>query len=835
MSSLDDEQAPLSCASLNAPRDDCALYRFIVWAAVKRNACHKMTEEQRRECPLLCCRKGFPNHELMLRHLYTCEHLAGGEYWCYDCERAEKLNDAKCRRCLGHPSKRRKLMSMAKRVFGSLGNRPKIGSGSGGSSSSNNDSNNHPAALTTPASGLGADEQPPTYDSVFTPVFAELPSNEIHEIDSNEVGLPTIPEGDPDPAPDMFFMLQAQYPLSHDPQIKTDPHPPDIEADFINWGEPSPSPETVAPQNLLRPAPVRPSDKPALQLHTHGLEHYRPQARRRSKALAPSSSIRSTSSVESADSNSSTESYDISPLSGWSGAWAKSTTGFASVLTSPCDDLVSPEDALPAVDAFAGSSKPMDFTGPELGEIVANTFLSELPAEVPGIGAYSRELLLHDPMTTALEQSDFSFEATVPLHPGLSVHPAMGMTDGIDMPQAFPPAPEMLSASDLGNAHSLVEAAEDTLRVHISESAVKLGQLSSNAVANEFRSMSPAAVALAGLETMTNILDGRPATTCTSMICFIHLVYSLSLMVHEQDIEIRCGGLFRQALLYSNWFSEHERPWYIEAVYSLWKPSQISDADVIEILKAAPGGPASVSSGKGKAIERSLEGPDADSLVFVAQYFLDELEYLALREVEHPDVRASALCMHHIKDFLHMDHDAPSPFSIAAKFLVERGFSTQFYGVPEFLPSAQNIVEQVKSGRISTVRQLELELMQAGKPPPLLPANAAATGKPTRAPTPAPNQGPASIKVESNSCCEICGYRPKGDPRWFGGSMAKHKKLQHSEETKIYRCPYPGCTSQYSKRPDNLRQHQIEKGHFVDGQGPARKRSRKREWTTEAE
>lgn len=90
-------------------------------------------------------------------------------------------------------------------------------------------------------------------------------------------------------------------------------------------------------------------------------------------------------------------------------------------------------------------------------------------------------------------------------------------------------------------------------------------------------------------------------------------------------------------------------------------------------------------------------------------------------------------------------------------------------------------------------------------------------------------------RVESNSCCDICGYRPRGDPRWFGGSMAKHKKLQHADVTKIYRCPYPGCTSQYSKRPDNLRQHQIEKGHFVDGQEPSNHRPRKRKWVANVE
>lgn len=87
----------------------------------------------------------------------------------------------------------------------------------------------------------------------------------------------------------------------------------------------------------------------------------------------------------------------------------------------------------------------------------------------------------------------------------------------------------------------------------------------------------------------------------------------------------------------------------------------------------------------------------------------------------------------------------------------------------------------------------------------------------------------AQQKVEANSCCEICGYRPKGDPQWFKGSMAKHKKLQHSTDPpKIYKCPYPGCTSAYKNRPDNLRQHQIEKGHFVDGMDGKARRPGKR-------
>lgn len=108
----------------------------------------------------------------------------------------------------------------------------------------------------------------------------------------------------------------------------------------------------------------------------------------------------------------------------------------------------------------------------------------------------------------------------------------------------------------------------------------------------------------------------------------------------------------------------------------------------------------------------------------------------------------------------------------------------------------------------------------------LISPNASAPSKPE--PPSAAAAAAAAAKVESDSCCEICGYRPKGDPRWFVGSMAKHMKTIHSENPQIFRCPYPGCTSQYSKRADNLRQHQIEKGHFVDGEGNQGRRPRKR-------
>jgi hypothetical protein len=95
-------------------------------------------------------------------------------------------------------------------------------------------------------------------------------------------------------------------------------------------------------------------------------------------------------------------------------------------------------------------------------------------------------------------------------------------------------------------------------------------------------------------------------------------------------------------------------------------------------------------------------------------------------------------------------------------------------------------------------------------------------------PTAQPQQQPEATLADS--CCVLCGYRPKGAPQWFKGSMAKHMKTKHSSK-ETYKCPFPGCTSQYTNRKDNLRQHQIEKGHFIDGEQPTIRRPSKRKKT----
>ncbi|KAH7235470.1 hypothetical protein BKA59DRAFT_278229 [Fusarium tricinctum] len=66
--------------------------------------------------------------------------------------------------------------------------------------------------------------------------------------------------------------------------------------------------------------------------------------------------------------------------------------------------------------------------------------------------------------------------------------------------------------------------------------------------------------------------------------------------------------------------------------------------------------------------------------------------------------------------------------------------------------------------------------------------------------------------------CRFCGYIPQCDTRLFGDYMAKHMKSLHQETQQIHPCPYPGCTSQFS-RLDNMRKHQRMMFHDVEVEG----------------
>ncbi|OAA47841.1 hypothetical protein NOR_02331 [Metarhizium rileyi] len=898
--------------------DECALHRFIVWAAVKRNACSKMTAEERRECPLLRCRRRFPNHELLLQHLYDCKHLEFGEYWCYDCGKVETFHEMnKCRRCLGHPSKRKSLISLAKSILSSLG---------------------RPKSPTPSPANLEIEDSPPSYECLVldggpTGIHDEfeLQSNEIHEIDSSEVPLPPIPEDKEAFQQDhlsrsssmssAYTTCTRSFSMSSRKSVTEEGQSPVNYESYINWSSPSPV-QTVSPADLVKPDAAKATVKPALQVNTRAaFDQYRARLKRRSKNLQPSSSVRSTSSTNS---TSSTASCNISPMSVWSGAWGDGI-GIESALTSPADDVPNPDDVFPCPQPLSPHLEvdDMDLAFPHFVDGPNGLIgLTELPADIP----------MALDFVDARQTSESSGTPLMPPPPSETLHLESLRNQSKQSQRMVDDLKRCNQKQD--SPHALILSVRETLDLHVSGSLDKLELLSRdgrNHVASKFCSMPANSVALIGLETMSEILQGQQVQSPSSILCFLHVVYSLSLVIHEQNATNWLTDSFNQAVSYCSWMSQADRFAYLQVVDFLWKPGDVTDEDFMSALQRCLSQPSITDSCKGKESASHIDHEN-DALLFISEYFLDE--YAALRNTTEPGIQTSNLCTQHLKDddLAEMQH---SPFSDAANCLI-LSLAQLYHRAGGFVSGMDELLGRVDSNHICTVRRLELELLQYGKmqlPPdlycdvyikqvreeidalqvrnglqyparlqyhklgielmasamedsaevpdldislseselpmpldlsfddfaPLQPGlpitgeslgsglavepiladqqqwlSASATQStsipaPPRSRTPStPGKASSSSKPDSDMCCEMCGYRPKGNPQWFHGSMAKHKKLMHANTPpKIYPCPFPGCNSQYRNRPDNLRQHQIEKGHFVDGQEGSTK-SRKR-------
>jgi hypothetical protein len=524
-----------------------------------------MTPAEKLECPLLRCTKRFPDHESMLRHLACCTYLASGEYWCYDHMRVERFDDVKCKRCLGHPSKRRKMMSMAKSFFHSLGHKSKKGNG-------RNDFSSEDAIL----------PPPPSYDSIgMSTHITELCATEIVEIDSTE--LVAIPD---EPAIDPQALLVPELDSSVSASDGT----------FMPW-QPLPTALTSFEQADLRIQ----SGRPSLQVNTLGLQGGRqvprppPRPTSTTKGLSPSSSVRSTTSTTS------NVSSLISPVSNWSGAWSLGS-GFNTSLTSPVD-LVSP--ALLADNPFAVQSGKLDDTCPNF----LHEFFSELPADVPesrGPGNLSPDnhLLSLDVQASAVSSFSTNMVST---------------EDSVDILDLGGDDSVIGGPDDCcSDTKALVESSWDALQAHILSSMLKIQHVTHNPLADHLRSMSPRSIANAGLAVLRSLLDGNDPPSAIDMLCFIHLVYAFTLTTHEQETSTRTKNLFLHSLSYASRLPACDRNQYTELIFAIWHPSDVSQEDISRHFSTA--------ASKGKQPATSSGSADAaqdDALLSAAFDFLD--------------------------------------------------------------------------------------------------------------------------------------------------------------------------------------------------------------------
>jgi hypothetical protein len=573
---------------------------------------------------------------------------------------------------------------------------------------------------------MGESEAPPSYDLAVAPSELELPTNEIHEIGSSGIVLQPILENENEheneaeisPAP-MLTPCIASLPTQTQAQ-NLPAHPAELESDAtlsdpLDFMLP---PGTVVPVNLIDPGCNTTSVRPTLQLHTAGLEEYRREQKRRSKGqVAPSTSVRSTASTNSTSSTNTTdttfsrESYNISPISSFSDQWASAPV-FDSDFTSPENGFQSPGGLL-RTKSFAISHKAPAAKGWNSFENEAGMSYdsqpTELPTDIPMLGA----LPAAEPDTLNLNQpvftlNDSSLSSTFDLDANIAL-----IDNNVTMPPSLHLMPPLPKAESYHNPRSLIGTAWSTLQMHVADSLTKLHHITKNHLVIQLRSLTAQVIAIKGFETLMDIIEGRQPTVPINVLCFVHLVYCFSLIVHEQDAAKRSSDLFVQAMSYSTLFSRQDRQLYIQIVETLWKPAAMSNADLVNLVRAKTSSLMSHSPGsKGKGIEpKNMIYASVDSLAFLAMYFLDQLENAAIHVTDDAEVLSSDLFMGHCNslDRTHMD----STQNMAANLMLKHNFQLYTH-YQAFADSLNNIAHRANS-ELMLPRRLELELMECGK------------------------------------------------------------------------------------------------------------------------
>ncbi|KAI0484681.1 hypothetical protein GGR56DRAFT_36353 [Xylariaceae sp. FL0804] len=943
--------ASASCVSREAMSEqDCARYRFIVWAAVERNRSVRMAAADRLKCPLLLCGKSFEDHETMLRHLSGCDHLSTGEYLCWECMKVERFNDrsCRCRRRLDHPPKRRRILDKARSLFSTIGSKTR----------------RDESRVIRRSDCL---VPPPSYESLVVDTCRQYEQRERqqHQQDQRRGEGEGLEQ---EPQPPLLELNGTELPMELDSELLS----PTSQLDAVNYAFESldsPSPEATPSEpghetgpthgqsskawlTPNRSTPLHPpkplpssseSRRPSLTLDTH-LDRYR---------NVPQTTQPSVHSLRSCNT--------LSPATPWcasstsSGAWTM-TSSIDTTMTSPITPFSA--NGPPAVsqmnrvidkdeDATACSEDLCEYSFGNVFELAGDDHLS---LAVPRG--------LSDPSLFSIGSKDnYSWISSVDTEISLGTSVNMMFTDPnskpTDLQAQFDKSPVSTSET--------VQSTWDVLQEHVASSMEKLPRNQGNHLANQLLSKSTREVASVGLAHLRKLLNGIDSTDPLDYLCFVHVMFAFSLVLEGDHVLSRSKELYDQALAYQGRINPSYVPLYCQVVNTIWKP--ILGRQGQYNADAAP----SRSRSKGKEPEH---GSNSDPLLVMGQNYLDDLESSVFYgdAQQGPEVIASELSFTHSTDY----HPSSSQIGLAATSMyIVQVLSQRFQDFSNLLPRLKAIGQSAQAGYIPTIRRLELQLFDAGKrslpavdrytnffpevrklcdqiyaqqdssrvrfqqlgvslvetllqsitqeapnpqqdprsypqalenpmteflddpflrdlhntfPDPMYlgfppvptgpstklpvpttthsatpnetfavsprdspdlagaatrPRSASARiegggggergAAPPAAATPSSSSGQQQPKTEADECCEICGYRPKGDPQWFRGSMAKHKKMQHSNgPPRIYKCPYPGCNSQYKNRQDNLRQHQIEKNHFVGDEASRRPPKRKR-------
>ncbi|KAK2628098.1 hypothetical protein QTJ16_002744 [Diplocarpon rosae] len=629
-----------SCVIRNFPTQKSSHLRFLAWVAYTRKYTDKyITEDERKTCPLLWCRILFDSQEAMLRHVYNCPHLSKGLYWCFHCQKPERVGKSQCKRCQGNPSRTGRMASVAKKIFSKIGAKPHHIDHAATSSSSETCTNPYKdfeAAESSPLSSFqGCFQQDQEIEWSY-PDAQELPSTSI------------IPEiaGD---------WKAASHELADTcvSEMSDKDSPVELEASVEIWEDNFYAESFEEFDVASNPVKSRGSSPKLARLDTSvgqaTISSDWCDTPRSTTIISPMSAIMPCDSTRSAIEISPTDSEasgkPFYPDSGYSGAATQSAT-FS-------NGLFERYPSAGNVDDEEGHKKWVDF------DVVSEEWRKSTFGSVP------------------LPPS----EATTPIQRNIARRAQPTPTAEHSAGSCTGSSKTTLISRPWNDATSLVRFFSEILDSHIDHSKSTLQAISPSPTVQELLSMSRSSIVSEGLDVLAKILAGRHPTSTVQVFSFTHVACALAVAVDDDDLRIHTEKWVQDSL---NWASglhgERHKKGYEQVAKVVWQPPKFSVLN--EVLNNST---------------QSIE----NSLLATCRHFLDIFEILD--SLKPNDLAVSQ----------HLDFAQASFEHKAKSYVVERLISKPRNEA--FVKDVISVERRLSQSRISTVRQLELELICAGK------------------------------------------------------------------------------------------------------------------------
>jgi hypothetical protein len=610
----------------------------------------------------------------MLRHVWNCQHLSKGLYWCFHCQKPERVGKFQCKRCQGLPSRTDRMASVAKKIFSKLGSKPQH------------------AEYFAPEP-----EQQKTLSKIAEDSATSYPFNPAgfegmsHSFDEDQVvdWDHQFPSELPNTSvcrelPGDWTAASHELPNTYISEMQGTECPIELGVGSGDWAD---------------------------NFYASSLEEWDVPSMATSKGKGASPKLaRIDTSFTHLNSHATPENHaEMSPQKYSPHSWeaALSDTIISPLSASGGIDYntfeVSPTDTEASGNSFFTDSGYSTATTMSAWSTTATRFadpnsLQRLSGKKQSrpFGTISNDWMNNIASSRPQELSLMPVLASVPQMPK---EVPMTITSGSRYTGSEKP---VLTSAHWSDGRSLVQYFSEILEAHIQHTKSSLRQLPSSALITELMALSRTLMASIGLEALAGALEGRKPTSVVQIFSLTHVAYAFAIATDHDGVDVQDQQWFHHSLSWAEELtSQRQRQMYHEVARSIRQPLDIFAEDVPY--------DASLSSNKENmlltASKHFLDGMFTDDLSAIRANNLIVFESFSTPE------RVPSLPHGNNFDF------AQEMFQSRCKTrVIDELIKTQ--SIEAFDENVVTIGRRLREGKITSTRQLELELICAGKVSP---------------------------------------------------------------------------------------------------------------------